>query len=490
MKKNQLSLFTALSIVVGCVIGSGVFVKPGKVLLATGESSTAILAWVLGGLLTLAGGLTVAEIASRIPKTGGLYVFMEEIYGKRWGFVSGWVQALIYGPGLMSALALYFGSLFTNFFGMDPTQAKGVAFIALFLLAGVSAWGTSYSAWIQNISTVIKLIPIALIGVAGLFMGHEPIFNQTLTDPSLKAVGLGSAILATLWAYDGWMQVANVAGDIKNPAKNLPRAIVGGLAAVMLVYVCVNMSLFHVLPKDQIALLNEKSAGAASEILFGSLGGKLISAGILISIFGCLNGNILTMTRVPYAMATREAFPFSAIFSRLHPKYGTPFESIVFKTICASIMMIFLNPDRITDIAMFSMYLFYAFLFIGIFKIRRIYGKPATGSYAIPLYPVIPVVAFAGCLYICYSMVAGAPIDAIVSMGIAALGIPVYSWMEKKKMLALADAIANAPQVEFAATKRVDRLTEELFQMEVVMEVGAGLTTKVVGPREEEKQLS
>ncbi|RYZ70658.1 MAG: amino acid permease, partial [Proteobacteria bacterium] len=261
MKKNQLSLFTALSIVIGCVIGSGVFVKPGKVLLATGESSTAILAWVLGGVLTLAGGLTVAEIASRIPKTGGLYVFMEEIYGKRWGFVSGWVQALIYGPGLMSALALYFGSLFVNFFGMDPAQAKGVSFISLFLLAGISAWGTRYSAWIQNISTVIKLLPIALIGVAGLFMGHEPIFNQTLTDPNMQAVGLGSAILATLWAYDGWMQVANVAGDIENPAKNLPRAIVGGLTAVMIVYVLVNISLFHVLPKDQIALLNEKSAG-------------------------------------------------------------------------------------------------------------------------------------------------------------------------------------------------------------------------------------
>jgi basic amino acid/polyamine antiporter, APA family len=451
--RKSLSVWTALSIVIGCVIGSGVFVKPGKVLVATQSSSQAILAWVLGGLLTLAGGLTIAEIAFRIPKTGGLYVYMEELFGKVWGFVSGWVQAIIYGPALMSALSLYFGSLFTQFFSLDASMSKGVGFIALFFLSAISAWSTQYSATISNVTTVIKLLPIALIGIFGIMNGNEPIFNVQLPGAgTTAAAGLGAAILATLWAYDGWIQVSNIAGEIENPSKNLPRAIIGGLTAVMIVYVVVNMALFHVLPKDQIATLNERAAPTASEILFGSWGGRLIGLGILVSIFGCLNGNILTMTRVPYAMAARGAFPFADIFSRINPKTGTPFQSIALKVFCACVMMLFLNPDRITDIAIFSMYIFYAVVFLGIFKLRKIYGKPAPGQYSVPFFPVIPVAAFAGCLFICYSMAVNAPLDAIVSLVIAGAGVPVYFWTNYRQKKQLEFAVANPIYREYSAT--------------------------------------
>lgn len=450
-EKSKLSVWTALSLVIGCVIGSGVFVKPGKVLLATGNSSTALLAWVLGGLLTLAGGLTIAEIAFRIPKTGGVYVYMEELFGKELGFICGWVQAIIYGPALMSALSLYFGSLFTQFFKMDPMMSKGVAFIALFLLSSISAWSTEKSALISNVTTVIKLVPIAMIGVWGILKGHEPIFHSEISASLLTAgkAGLGAAILATLWAYDGWIQVANISGEIKNPSKNLPRAIVGGLSAVMIVYVIINMALFHVLPKDQIASLNEKAAPLASEILFGSIGGKLVGLGILISIFGCLNGNILTMTRVPYAMAARNSFPMASLFSQIHPKTSTPLFSILLKVICAVVMMLFLNPDRITDIAIFSMYIFYGVLFLGIFKVRKLFGTPKAGEYKVPLYPVIPVAAFLGCIFICGSMAINAPVDAIVSIGIALLGLPVFYLKKQQDEKALKNAMENPVYREY-----------------------------------------
>lgn len=321
MKSKKLSLITAISVVIGCVIGSGVFVKPGRVLLAAGSANGALLAWTLGGLMSLAGGLTLAEIASRSPKTGGIYVYMEEIFGKLWGFLAGWVQAIIYGPALMSALSLYFASLFLQFMEIEnKTMVKPVALIVLFILVTVTAISTQLGALIQNLSTFIKLIPIAVLGIAGILMGTESWVGLSLASSATPAAGMGVAILATLWAYDGSVQVANLAGEIDNPVKNLPRAIIIGLITIMAAYLLVNISLFSVVPIDKIAKLNEKTAAVAAQTLFGSLGAKALSLGILISIFGCLNGNILTLTRVPYAMATRGAFPMASFFWKFAPQ--------------------------------------------------------------------------------------------------------------------------------------------------------------------------
>lgn len=428
---SKLKLISAISIVIGCVIGSGVFVKPGRVLVAAGGSNQALLAWLLGGLISLAGGLTIAEIASRIPKNGGVYVYLEELYGKQVAFVCGWVQTLIYGPGLMSALSLYFASLYSQFFQIDPTHMKPIALIALFILSGVTSFGTHYSAWIQNATTLVKLLPIFAIGIFGLLFGNETIFGTTLGDTS-QTVGMGAAVLSTLWAYDGWMQVSNIAGEIQNPAKNLPKAIIIGLSTVIFVYLLVNLAMFHTVDNNQIAILNEKAAAVAADTLFGTVGGQLLSFGILISIFGCLNGNILTMTRLPFAIASTGIFPFREKFASVHPKYNTPIHSIVLKVVCATIMILLMNPDRITDLAIFSMYIFYGMCFMGIFKIRKKYGVPAAGAYKIPLYPVVPLMAVAGCGFICFGMIKQSPLDAMVSIGIALLGWPVFIYLNRK----------------------------------------------------------
>lgn len=431
-KSIKLSLFSAISIVIGCVIGSGVFVKPGRVLIAAGDSNMALMAWILGGAISLAGGLTIAEVASRIPKTGGVYAYIEELYGKEAGFISGWIQSLIYGPALSAALSLYFASLYTQFFNISETQTKLIALISMFFLSSVTTFGTKYAAWIQNATTLVKLLPIFAIGICGVLMGTETIFNIGISA-SEPAAGMGAAVLATLWAYDGWMQVSNMAGEIKDPEKNLPKAIIIGLLIVIFVYILVNLALFHTVNVQAIAELNEKAAALASEQLFGTVGGKLLSLGILIAIFGCLNGNILTMTRIPYAVACNDTFPFREKVSSLHPKYGTPFYSIGLKVFCATVMIVLLNPDRITDIAIFSMYASYILCFVGIFKIRKKYGIPLKGEYKIPFYPVIPVLAIAGCVYICYGMISQSPWDAAASIAIALSGSPVYRYLNKKK---------------------------------------------------------
>ncbi len=428
-KKVSLGLSSAFFLVVGCVIGSGVFVKPGRVLLATQNSTDAILAWVFGGLLTIAAGLTVAEIATRIPKSGGVAVFMEELFGRPVGFTVGWVQSIIYGPALWAALGLYFATLLQPFLNYTDDLKNIIALVVVYFLCLMACFGTLISSWIQNIATITKLIPIFLVGVFGVVLGNETIFGVSVlpaANSTPTPASMGTAVLATLWAYDGWIQVANLTGQLKQPEKNLPRAIIFGLVFCTLVYVLINISLFHTVPVQQIAELGANAAAEASKIMFGPIGGSLIGIGILISIFGCLNGNIMTMAAVPHAMASRDLFPFAKTFSKSHAKTGAPIQSIALKLFVATLMMVFLDPDRITDIAMFSIYIFYGILFLGIFKVRKIFGKPAKGQYRVPLYPVIPLVAFFGTFWICSSMIKDRPMDAALSIGLSLFGTVVY----------------------------------------------------------------
>lgn len=427
--RRDLGLYAAMSIVIGSVIGSGIFVKPGKVIDAAGDSSMALVAWILGGILTIASGLTIAELGSRIPKTGGLYTYLEELYGEIWGYLCGWVQTLIYGPAIIGALGLFFGSLMAHLFGWDKNTILPIGIITVVLLASINILGAKYGGRIQVAATAGKLIPITLIAVCGLLFGNEQILNM----PSGTTVhaGMGAAILATLWAYDGWLLVAFVAGEIPNPAKVLPQAIIIGLSVVMLAYLGVNLAVMHVLPADQIVALNTNAASVAAEKLFGTWGGKLISVGILVSIFGCLNGKILSFPRVTYAMAIRGQLPAAGVFAKVHPQFATPINSIILQ-ICIAILLMFVSdPDHLSDIAIFVIYCFYIFAFVGLFKLRK--QEAAPGTYKVPLFPFVPIVAIIGALYICLSTVIDQPMDVLWAFVITLTGLPVYWLFIKKK---------------------------------------------------------
>lgn len=434
MSKNlskELGLIAAASIVTGCVIGSGVFVKPGKVLLATGSSSLALLAWVIGAVMAMTGGLTIAEISTRIPKTGGIYVYIEEIYGKTLGFLCGWVLTLVYGPALMSALALYFGSLFVSFFHLSARAQIPVAILSTLFLSGLSIYKTSYASVLQSVSTVAKLIPIFVIAVAGIALGHEPVLG--VATGGAAGAGMGAAVLATLWAYDGWIQVGTMAGEMKNPSRDLPRAIILGLLVVAVAYLMVNISIFRVLPASEVATLNDKAAVAVSERLFGPFGATLIHLGILISIFGCLNGNTMTTTRVPFAMGERGDLPFSSWIGTAHPSFGTPANAIILQTTVALLMILSGNPDLITDIGISAVYVFYIFAFIGITKLRKDKVGETLTSYRVPLYPIIPIIAALGGAFIIYSTIVNQPYYALAALVLTLAGLPVHYSVEKRR---------------------------------------------------------
>lgn len=428
LKKN-IGLVTATSIVVGIVIGSGVFVKPGTVLLQTGSSTKALLAWLVGGLMTIAAGLTIAEVAARIPKTGGIYTYIDELYGAKLSFLCGWVLTFLYSPGLKGALSLYFATLAQPLLGYSTEVVPVFAIGTLLFLATMNSLSTKVSGYLTTVTCFIKLIPIFLIACVGLFSGNQSVVSSI--DIPVENLSFGAAVLSTLWAYDGWMLVGNMAGEMKNPVRHLPMAIIGGLSLVIVAYLGVNVALFKVLPIDQIAQLGPKAANASAEVLFGEWGGKLISIGILVSIFGCLNSDILSGPRVPYAMASRGNLKYGNFISYVHPKFNTPINAILLQVIVAIGMILLANVNQITDFAIFSVYIFYVFAFAGVFLLRQ-KGDLSVSAYRAPLYPVIPIIAILSALYIIGSTVIDQPKLALISVGITLLGYPVYLFTKKQ----------------------------------------------------------
>ncbi|HMM22545.1 MAG TPA: amino acid permease [Selenomonadales bacterium] len=426
--KKDLGLTAAMALVIGMVIGSGIFMKPGKVIAAAGDSTMALTAWALGGIITLAAGLTVAELGAQIPKTGGLYAYLDEVYGKFWGYLFGWVQTLIYGPATIAALGLYFASLLIPFFSFDPSLKMPIAIMAVLFLAGITSLGSKYGGFIQSVATAGKLIPIALIAIFGLWKGNGQILG--MSSEAGEAAGMGVAILATLWAYDGWIGVGFVAGEMKNPAKQLPKAIIIGLGVVMIAYLSVNLAMLHVLPAAEVVRLGQLAAGTTAGVLFGDIGGKLISIGILVSIFGTLNGYILTSPRVPYAMALRRQLPASGLIAKASDKFGTPVNATILQVILTLLLMTLGDPDRLTDIAMFIIWVFYIFAFVAVFVLRK-KNSAASRPYSVPAYPLVPGVAIAGAAYIVISTLINNPTDTLYALGITAAGIPVY-WLINK----------------------------------------------------------
>ncbi|NLW17247.1 MAG: amino acid permease [Firmicutes bacterium] len=411
------------------VIGSGIFFKPGVVLRDTGSAGMSILAWTLGGIITLAAGLTMAELAAALPLTGGLYSYLEVTYGRLWGGLFGWVQTAISFPGSVAALAIIFATQLSLFIPMTPGIQTLVAIAVIFLLVGGYSLGSEQGGAIQVAFTLAKLVPILLITVLGLWQGSH---GLQLTKPVIVSTGgqgLAAAILATLWAYDGWIAVTNVAGEIREPQRNLPRAIIGGLGVVLIVYVCINLAMLKVLPPEQLAA-SATPASEVAQVLFGQRGATVVAVGIALSIVGALNGYILTGARVPFAMAKQGNLPWSEYFSQLHRRYKTPVRSLLLIGLLATFYVFSGSFNFLTDLAIFTLWTFFIMRLLAVIIMRR--RRPdLPRPYKVPLYPITPLVAIIGGLYILVSTLIYSPTNSLLSIAITLLGIPVYKTLKR-----------------------------------------------------------
>ncbi len=426
--KKTIGFAQGLAIVVGMIIGSGIFLKPGIVLKDAGNPMFALIAWVLGGVVTLASALSIAEIASNIPRAGGLYVYLQEIYGEKVGFLLGWVQSVISYPASIAAQAIAF-AVYANYFvpmgeGMQRLLAIGV----MLLLLGLNILSTHYGGVIQLVATVGKLVPVVAILGIGLLHGQE----AGASGLSSGLIGdAGAAVLGTLWAYDGWIGVTNMAAEMKDPKKNLPRVIFIGISVVIVVYALFNIVLFNLLPADQLA--NSATAGADVAVaLFGSSGAAFLTAGILVSVFGALNGYLMTAARVPQAMAQENLLPMSRVLGKIHPKFGTPANALIMQVALAGVYVLSGSFNALTDLLIFVLWIFFTLGVFGVFRMRKA-GRVDMEGYRVPLYPITPVIGIVGSVFILGSTILSDPLRSFLGIGITLLGLPVYYWLRKHK---------------------------------------------------------
>ena len=435
-EKQSVGFIQGLAIVVGMIIGSGIFLKPSIVLQAAGSPVMALAAWVIGGVVTLCSALSIAEIASNIPRAGGLYTYLEELYGEKWGFLLGWVQSIISYPASVAAQAIAFATYASFFlpksFGENVVAMRALALGIMGFVLLMNVLSTRYGGMIQVVATVGKLVPIVAILGVGLISGvADGASGMSTALIGGSSANIGAAILGTLWAYDGWIGVTNMAGEMKNPKKNLPRVICVGILFVIVVYALFNVVLFNALPALSLAASETPGADAAVA-LFGNGGAVFLTAGIMISVFGSLNGYLMTAARVPQAMAERKQLPMSGILGKIHPKFGTPANALIMQVVLAAIYVMSGSFNFLTDLLIFVLWIFFTLGVVGVFILRK-RGLSNKENYRVPLYPITPVIGIAGSVFILASTMIDDPMRSLIGLAVTLVGVPVYMVLKKKR---------------------------------------------------------
>lgn len=431
--QKSLGIAAALSTVVGMVIGGGVFFKPQAVYTLTGGApGLGILAWIIAGIMTITAGLTAAEVSAAIPKTGGMMVYIEEIYGKKLGFLTGWMQTVLFFPATAAAIAVMFGQQAAILLN-NPSLVMPMSIGVILLVGILNTFGSKTSGTIQTVSTVCKLIPLVLIIVFGFIKGSgdNPVMSPLVAEGISPMGIIGQLLVAILFAYDGWINVGAIAGEMKNPGKDLPKAIIGGLSIVMAINVVINLAYLWVLPASELAQY-ASPASIVAEKIFGPVGGKLINVGILVSVFGCLNGYLLTGPRIPYTLANQKVLP--AMFGKLN-KHGVPANATLFMAVLSVIYALSGQFNLLSDLSMFAIWAFYTLTFIGVIKLRKT-QPDLKRPYKVPFYPVIPIISICSGLFVVIDQLFLAGMkSSMISLGgviITLIGLPVYAIMTKK----------------------------------------------------------
>lgn len=430
-----IGFFPALALVMGTVIGSGVFFKVSNITEVTGTPGMTLLVWLLGGLITICAGLTVAELAAAIPRNGGLTTYIEYTYGKLYGFLAGWAQSFIYFPAMIAAQSIVFAEQVRNLLHLEKSWLLPIAVIAMISILLINCLGSKAGGMLQSVTLVVKLIPIVMIVIFGLMQTGDVQVSlvPTTGDTGINFfTALGAGLLATMFAYDGWIHVGNIAGEMRNPKRDLPLAITLGLGLVTVIYLLINATFLFTQPIGDLKG-NLNAATETAQILFGQSGGKLITIGIMVSVYGALNGYTMTGMRVPETMAKQGLLPFAQFFTK-HTTTGTPWVSGLVQIIIAAIMVSLGAFDSITNMLVFVIWAFYCMAFYAVFVLRK-REKDLSRPYKVPMYPVIPLIALLAGLFVMINTLFTEFSLAITGIIITLIGIPIYLYQNKKVRL-------------------------------------------------------
>ena len=427
---RKLGLIDALSIVIGVVIGGGIFLVPNLVAREL-KSATAILAvWVVGGLISFFGALACAELGAALPRTGGQYVFLREAYGPLVGFLCGWTMFLVARTAQVAWLAVTLALYVSYFIPLSALASKLLGIGALALFTGINYRGVTAGAMVQKIFTLAKIVGLVVIICSAFLWSGKPAppANQVASGLSLSSFGV--ALIASLLAYDGWVQLSFVAGEIRNPKRNVFLALALGSVVCIAIYLLANMAYLRVLPIAEIAASDHVGATVAERVL-GAGGGRLVSLIILMSIIGSLNGCFLTSPRIYFAQA-RDGLFFRK-FADVHPRYQTPGFAILAQGVWGVVLLVSGSYETLLDYAMFSMWLFYGLMVAGVIVLRRKQPDLAR-PYRMWGYPVTPALFLAITVWFLVNMLKTRPVPSLAGVLLIATGIPVYFlWARRPK---------------------------------------------------------
>ena len=436
--RPRIGLFSACMIVMGSIIGSGIFKKVAPMTLKLQSEKWVLLCWLVAGIVTLFATLTYAEVASRTAQTGGLYSYLREMYGKWVSYLYGWSCFSIIQTASIASIAYVFAE---SVLGVFPNlslvlSVKLIAIFSILLLSFINFLGVIFGALVENIFTVLKILGIILVIILGFHSSLPPepvevVKNSLPFTGGALVPALFSAMLGAFWAYDGFNNVGFLGGEVIQPRKNIPLALVLGVIAVLLIYLLVNLAYFHAFSVKEISTVaNQKGLIFAVEMvkrIYGDGWAKIISLLLMASTFGATNSSILASSRIYYAMAKDKVF-FS-IFQRVHPRFGTPSVALLAQAIWASLLVLLGSFDELTDMLIFASFAFYGLGAFGLFRLR----KTSQSTFTVPSW--IPLSYGFFCFLLVVVNIWEAPKQALVGAILVFSGLPLV-WLISRSYFA------------------------------------------------------
>jgi APA family basic amino acid/polyamine antiporter len=434
----------AMSIVIGIIIGSGIFLVPREMMAAVGSSLTVYAVWIVGGVLSLFGAMTYAEISASRPKYGGEYAFLREAYGDLTAFVFMWTQVTIAKPssiasiasGVVRVLGNYPSLAFlTNPFIPHVVYGQLVAILFVWLITGLNILGTRKAGNTQRVLMGLKVAMVLTVVGACLFGGHGGVANFSTHFSGARGgfSGFMVALIAALWAYDGWSDVTHTAGEIQNPQRSLPLALIGGVSIVGVLYMMTNAAIQYVLPATAIAQ-SERPAVAAILLSVGPAAAWLFSIGLAVSYGSTFIGSSLTGARIPFA-AARDGLFFKGL-AYVHPRFKTPSRALILQATISSILLLLINTFQgLFSLAIFSEWLFYGAVTASVFVFRRreTPTERANRPYSVWGYPVVPAIFIVAAVVLLVFSFADQPRNSLIGTAIILLGIPLHYFLRSRR---------------------------------------------------------
>jgi len=434
---RRLGLWSAVAVLVGSTIGGGIFRTPAIIAQRVPAPLPMFGVWTLGGLLALCGALTYAELAALYPRSGGVYVYVREGFGRLPAFLFGWTELLLIRASALGAIATPFAEYFLRSLGFDPTRppydgaVHWVAALAIVVTATLNFIGVRWSALLLNLTTAGKYGALALLVLLAFAVGRGD-FAHFTAPPGPVAGGLfGLALVSVMWAYDGWGDLSFVGGEVKNPERNLPRALMLGTSAVVAIYLLVNAAYLYLLPIGQMAHSPLVAADAA-QIILGRLGVGLVAVVVMVATFSTLLGSMLTAPRIFFAMADDGLF-FKDV-ARVHPRFQTPWVAIVLTAVLGIVYVAFRTFQQLADQFVVAIFPFYALAAAAVFTLRR-RRPPAVLPRPVRVvgYPVVPALFIVGTLYMLGNALWQDPLFTGLAFAVILAGIPAYRlWTSRR----------------------------------------------------------